>query len=70
MGSHAGRPRDHTSTKQDLRCDAQTLAFQEIVKGLITEKEETNAKREERRHQKKYATMVEFLDLQKRALEV
>jgi hypothetical protein len=40
------------------------------MKRIIGDKEEANAKREEWRHQEKEGTMVGFLDLQNRALEV
>jgi hypothetical protein len=40
------------------------------MKRITAKKEEDNTKREEWRHQEKEGTMVEFLDLQNRALKV
>jgi hypothetical protein len=45
MNAHAVWPRAHNSTKQDLKRDAKALVLQELMKGIILEKEEANTKR-------------------------
>jgi hypothetical protein len=55
--------------QQYLKNDASSLALNETLKGLIAEKEEANAKRDERRCQKE-EQMLSSVELQKQTLDV
>jgi hypothetical protein len=58
------RPMGHTGTKQqDLKCKASTLPLHETLTRLMTEKEETNYNRDEKRRMEKDATCASFVDL-------
>jgi hypothetical protein len=63
--SRAARPKGHKASKADLLCDASSLALQETLKGMITEKDEANAKRDELLGQKKEEMIASFIDLKK-----
>ena len=69
-GGRTPRPRGHKSSKLDLKCDASSTALHETLESLMDEKEEANAKRDEKRRMEKEATSAIFIDLQKRVLEV
>jgi hypothetical protein len=60
------RPPGHKGTKADIALQADSLAFQETFKELMTKKEEATAEREERRPRDKEATTKIFVDLQER----
>jgi hypothetical protein len=57
-GDRASRPRGHKATKHDLKRGASTLAFHEILKELMAQKEEANAKRDVKRPREKEATLL------------
>ena len=60
------RPREKTKSKVDAKHDASTLALQETLRGLMTEKEA----REERKRQEKEEQMKTYFDIQKKKLEI
>jgi hypothetical protein len=47
MGGRALRPRGYKVFKQDQKCDASLISLQKTLNGLIAEKEEENAQRDE-----------------------
>jgi hypothetical protein len=63
-------PRGHKTSMADLKRDASTLFFGETLKGLMAEKEDAVAKRDEKRRREKEATRNSFIDLTKRALDI
>jgi hypothetical protein len=64
------RPGGHEATKQDLKCDASTLAFHEILKESMAEKEEVNAKRDVKRLGEKDATCANSLTSKREILKL
>jgi hypothetical protein len=58
------------ATKVDLKCDASTLALNETVKMMMTEKEEALAKMDEKWCHEKEATCPIFIAPTKRAMEI
>jgi hypothetical protein len=63
-------PRGHKNSKAGLKHDAAAIAFGETLKGLMTEKEDALATRDETRRREKEATCNSFIDLTKRALYI
>jgi hypothetical protein len=53
-----------------LRRQASSLAFENTLKSVFTDKEEASAKRDERRRQDKEEQMQSFTDIQNKTLEV
>ena len=67
------RPRGHKNSKKESRIDASSLAIQEALKGLITQKEVISSKREEReemKRQKKEEAKEAFFELTKKRLDI
>ena len=67
------RPRGHKNAKKEVRIDASSLAIQETLKGLITQKKVFSSKREEReemKRQKKEEAKETFFELTKKKLDI
>ena len=66
---HVDRPRRHKTSKQEAKRDDSSLALQETLKGLLTKKEESSAKRNERKCQDKEEQLSNYLEMQKGKLD-
>src|SRR4051812_18151623 len=67
------RPRGNKNSKKEAKLDANALAIQETLKGLITQKEVSTSKREEREEKKreeKEEANTNFFELVKKKLEI
>jgi hypothetical protein len=62
------RPLGHKATKADIARQADSMAFQETFKELITKNKEATAEREERWRRDKEATTKSFVNLQERSI--
>jgi hypothetical protein len=61
----AVHPRGHKLSKQDLKRDTSSLVLQATLKGLMAEKEESNAKRDKRKRWEKEEQLISFVELKK-----
>jgi hypothetical protein len=64
LGKRKDRPRGKKLSKEDLKCEASTIALQESLKGMIAVKETSSAKRgqiRESRKDERFKGLVEVL---------
>jgi hypothetical protein len=69
-GAYKDRPRSHKASKMDLRRQASSLALENTLKLVFTDKEEASAKRDEQRRRDKEEQMQSFTDIQRKTFEV
>jgi hypothetical protein len=62
LGKRSDRPRGRRLSKEDLKREASTLAFQKSMKELISDKESSSGKRGEIRELKKDERFKSFMD--------
>jgi hypothetical protein len=58
------------ASKMDLLHQASSIALENTLKSVFTDKEEASAKRDEQRHWDKQEQMQSFADIQRKTLEV
>jgi hypothetical protein len=66
----APRPRGHKASKQDLPREASSIAMKNTLRTVMADKEEANAKRDDRKRREKVEQMLSFADIQRKAHEV